>query len=150
MIIQKLSIEDVEKHRDSIYEMLQIDFNSTYGKFAKEEYVHNKIDTISKYISDESAIIYVAIEEQKMLGMIWSYPLQTPFGAVLHIAYISIYESVRNKGIGTTLIKMIEREAELRGYNKIELIVGANNSVARNFYEKNGYKEDRLYLIKEL
>ena len=75
----------------------------------------------------------------------------------IEIEYISVNEQHKNKGIGSKLLKAIEKN----NIKNITLEVRQSNEVAINFYKKNGYKivsirknyynhEDGYLMIKEI
>ena len=46
---------------------------------------------------------------------------------------------VKKRGIGTKLLKCLEKFLELQGYRKVYAIITAENSVSLDFHRKNGY-----------
>lgn len=75
----------------------------------------------------------------------------------IEIEYIIVSNQYKGKGIGTKLLKMLEKE----NVTNITLEVRESNKVAINFYKKNGYKieairknyyenENGYLMIKEL
>ena len=45
----------------------------------------------------------------------------------------------KKRGIGTKLLKCLEKFLELQGYRKVYAIITAENSVSLDFHRKNGY-----------
>ena len=147
-MIRKLSSDDVECHKKELFNLMQIDFKSTYGVEAAPQLVESKIDALPNHILNGRAIVYGLLDGDILSSFIWAYPVSTPTGEVMHIAYIAVGEKDRNKGIGSRLINAVEQDAASCGLNTIELIVSMNNTVARSFYKKNQFEEERLVLKK--
>ena len=59
----------------------------------------------------------------------------------LFIYGLSVYESARRKGYGTSLINQCERMARKEGYNKISLEVDKTNKNFQRWYERLGYSK---------
>lgn len=58
----------------------------------------------------------------------------------IEIEYIIVSNEFKEKGIGTKLLKMLEKE----NVKNITLEVRESNKVAINFYTKNGYKIETI------
>ncbi len=56
----------------------------------------------------------------------------------IEIDYIIVHKNYRNKGIATSLLNYIEKD---KGIENITLEVRESNTVAINFYLKNGFKK---------
>ena len=147
MIIKRLNEQDVSELRDTIYYFLEICFISTFGKTDKQ-LIETKLDGLVNYVKEGKAYLFGAFCEKQMFGFLWGYPVRNPFETVFHIAYISVTESGRRQGIGRNLILAAEEQANAMGINKVELIVGANNNSAFDFYKKMDYETDRIILSK--
>lgn len=59
------------------------------------------------------------------------------FGDWLHVSFLWVEESFRNKGYGTKLLKMIEKEGARYGCRHVDL--DTLSFQAKPFYEKHGY-----------
>lgn len=57
------------------------------------------------------------------------------------ISNIAVYKEYRGKGIGTSLLETIERDAQKEGILKISLFVEIENNAAIKFYLSNGFIE---------
>ena len=57
---------------------------------------------------------------------------------------LAVRQGVREKGIGTSLMKTAEKELKKRGAPKIKLQVTLSNKKVVRFYEKLGYKTEQL------
>lgn len=147
MIIKKLDAQDVREFRDTIYNFLEICFTSTFEKTDKR-LIETKLEGLVNYIKEDKAYLFGAFCEKQMVGFLWGYPVSNPFETVFHVAYIAVSENGRRQGIGRNLILAAENQANTMGINKVELIVGANNNGALDFYKKMEYEMDRITLSK--
>lgn len=62
---------------------------------------------------------------------------------------VAVHPDCRGKGVGATLLKAFEKEAEARGYERIALLVDEDNGKARKLYESFGYRPDATKLVSE-
>ena len=53
---------------------------------------------------------------------------------------LAVKKKCQEQGLGTKLIKFIEKYAKRNGFRKIYLYTGKNMKRTRKFYEKLGYK----------
>ena len=84
-----------------------------------------------------------------MLGFLWGYPIDTPIETVFHIAYISVEERSRGRGIGRQLLEEAEKICKQLGLNHVELIVGKKNYDAIRFYNNCEYNVNQ-YMLRKL
>ena len=79
-------------------------------------------------------------EAGKILGYAYgSLPFER--AAYAWCAEDSLYlrPEAKKRGIGTKLLKCLEKFLELQGYRKVYAIITAENSVSLDFHRKNGY-----------
>lgn len=150
MEIIKLRTDDLKEYKNSIQKLLRICFQSTYKEDDLNETIICKYNGLIEYVETGKACTFGAIEDNCLIGFLWGYPVATPFETVFHIAYISVMESGRRKGVGQKLVEAAEEKCKALGLEHVELIVGVNNVEAMSFYSKCGYKPDRCYLRKEM
>jgi len=67
-----------------------------------------------------------------------------------YIADLAVSEDAAGRGVGRTLMERAEAWARAQGYRILALDVFAMNTYARSFYQRLGYVEETLKLIKEL
>ena len=64
---------------------------------------------------------------------------------------LAVVPEVRRRGVGTALMRHVERELAVRGCPKVNLQVLASNAATVAFYEKLGYSvEERVSMGKLL
>ena len=114
----------------------------------------SKIEDFHKEVLDKSNVFaYYVKDEDIAVGYIFAY-LKTPYNDVIKTNIVmleSLYirEEYRKKGIGRTLIIMLEKWAKetLQNY-AIEIVCLNNNKEALKFYERLGYSEVKTILRK--
>lgn len=107
--------EDIKSHLDNIllskYHNMLIAFDKNENVLGFGEYIIRKIEN-HKIFEDKTYI---------------------------DITCIIVKEEYRGKGIGTEILKHIEKQSISLQINSIELMVWGFNAVAMEFYESNGY-----------
>ena len=117
----------------------------TYLYMFKDCFVHlmDKIDTLELYAQKlkEKSKVYTASINNEIVGFCCFYDNDNS----THIGYISliaIKNNYRKYGYGTNLIDFIKNTMRKSGMCKVKLEVDNDNSVAINFYKKNGFLLD--------
>ena len=59
------------------------------------------------------------------------------------VYYLWVAPGMRRRGLGTKLLKMLEREAVKMGCEIMRLEVNPKNEVAMHLYERHGYRKIR-------
>jgi GNAT superfamily N-acetyltransferase len=77
--------------------------------------------------------VFMRDGQNRVVGGVMGYA----FGDWFHVGLLWVEESLRNKGCGTKLLKMIENEAVRCGCRHIDL--DTFSFQAKPFYEKQGY-----------
>lgn len=113
-----------------------------------KNYGMNKCREVDSYLENGSAIVYAAIEGEKLAGWVWCHQIHRLDGLRIHIAEIAVAEEWHRHGIGSKLIEKVEQYASENGYQVVELLVTTSNLSAVNFYEKADFKPER-YLMKK-
>lgn len=97
--------------------------------------------------SDNNHLFSIINESNEVVGMIW---LNEKENKSSFIYDISINENHQGKGYGYRAMKEIEGIASSLGLEKIELHVFGHNKIARNLYDKLGYKETNIMMSKSI
>ncbi|WP_239733498.1 MULTISPECIES: GNAT family N-acetyltransferase [Mammaliicoccus] len=120
-----------EKDEETLNSLGKIWLNSniTVHNFIEEEYWHNNYENVINAFKEAEIVVYT--KNGKILG----------FCGLIdnYIAGMFIVKSDRNKGIGTKLIKYLQKEKE-----KLSLKVYKKNKKAVNFYHKNHFTIENL------
>jgi ribosomal protein S18 acetylase RimI-like enzyme len=111
---------------------------------------------VEKIIANENAAIFVAEQQDILIGMIHSEVRTAPDVPLFvprHFAYIDdlvVSERFRHQGIGLALVERVHQWARDRGLTEVELGVWEFNTSARLLYEKLGYQTMRRTMGKRL
>lgn len=70
--------------------------------------------------------------------------------SITHVPLLAVSPSIQGKGLGQLLMKEAEAWAKSKGHRLVHLEVFANNVEARAFYQKQGFREETLILVKPL
>jgi len=89
---------------------------------------YNSIGLVAKTDSDIAGFIISQVEIEN----------DKPFG---HIITINVASPYRRKGIGTQMLKEIEKILKEKGVNECQLEVREDNSAALKLYQKSGYQK---------
>ncbi len=148
--IKILKEDDVLHCQYEIMSLLNECVLATYTENVENDFTTGKLMSLKENLARGKAYAFIALDENNILGFLWSYPVQTPVGQRLHVAYFSVKPKERGKGIGQLLLKEAEKQAEKIGIKEVELIVSNKNIRAKHFYRKFGYGTEKLILKKEI
>ena len=94
-------------------------------------------ERVVRSLRDKDTNVAVACSGTQVIGFgITKYRINEA-----HIVLFAVETSSQRKGIGTALIKWIEKTALVAGIGIVYLEARLSNSVAREFYQALGYKE---------
>ena len=135
--------------KEQIAELLNISAHINFPEqVLSASYGSNKCADLEAYLKDGSAVVFCAVEQEKLLGWIWCHSIRRLTQTRLHIAEIAVSEDCRNKGVGRQLLENAEAYAVEHGIREIDLLVTASNAAAVAFYEKMSFSPER-YLMKK-
>lgn len=146
-----MTTENFNKYRSSFHSLLQENMQSHIdcGE-STVAYCTRTTEKLYDYLCTGNAIVFFAIEEDNILGLIWGYPRKYLNQNQLFLQLIQVHESQRNRGVGTVLLKQFESYAFSNGYDHIELITSIDNENAQKFYVKAGFISTRIHFAKEV
>ena len=100
-------------------------------------------------MSETSAILVAEDQDGRRLGFltISSQRHYTGF-AEAYIRNLAVLEQAERLGVGTTLIEAAVAWAQTRSVEYVGLHTGARNSGARAFYQRLGFVEESVKLVK--
>lgn len=102
---------------------------------------------ISRFLDDEyEDHFFTAFAESEPIGYTW---LRSQHDE-LFIAYLYVLAPFRRKGAGSYIIDWIEGFAVEEGYQRIGLVVFAENESAVSLYERCGYSIGNMRMTKKL
>jgi len=106
----------------------------------------------SKFKENENYKAFVASFGDCIVGIV--YIMQyAPWGTASEqfwIQGIAVKDDMQGKGIGTKLLKHIEKYGKEKGVNYITLNTGFKRTAAHSFYERNGYSSGNYCFGKSL
>ena len=117
---------------------------------SKFDEAYEKISSLIDHLRDNTAVVYGAFYDEKIVGFIWAYLHQFREENRMYVSEIRVKEEYRSRGIGKSLLKTVEAIAKEKGFPAIYLHAEANNPASRHFYENNGYVEERIQFRKEI
>ncbi|MFE4243771.1 GNAT family N-acetyltransferase [Peribacillus butanolivorans] len=130
--------------------------SNLYPKYFKEYNYENVKEVFKSLINNESFIFLLLEDNEEALGFAWVEIREYPENAFkkgyksVYVHQISIVDTKRNKGYGSSLMEYIYEIANDRGIDLIELDYWFENSVAKDFYKKQNFIKYREFVYKEL
>jgi len=101
-------------------------------------------------LQTQNHYIYSQYDNEQKVGMIWmKVDLERPVKSGF-IFDVRIYDEFRGKGYGKQVMSLVEEKARELGIKRMGLHVFAYNDVARNLYERIGYKVSSMNMLKDL
>jgi len=116
-------------------------YQENIAKFGiPEEYVKKAfaVETLLKATATGKATLYLAIENNEIIG--FAQTIQQDANTT-ELDRIIIFPQHIRKGIGTQLLHQVVMDQEQKEINNIIVNTGKEESQARRFYEKNGFKQ---------
>ena len=113
----------------------------------KDVFKYRTIDEIKEYVFEEvqkGSKILLLKEDSELIGYV-SYEIKNKLKKVLWIDELVIKEKYRHQGYGT---KLMDELVKRNDYDRMELNCWSFNENAIKFYEKLGYKEQRIIFEK--
>ena len=116
------------------------DLQPEYYKETKESGEYPK-----DVINNENSDIFLAVEEDKIVGLIHVKESQTlPYDSIVQHKYAEVIDlivtkSYRRKGIGSQLMNVAKEWSKMRNLDYIELFVLSNAKNENLFYEHYGF-----------
>ncbi|MEW9502412.1 GNAT family N-acetyltransferase [Jeotgalibacillus marinus] len=129
--------------------------SNLYPKYFKEYNYENVKEAFKSLFNNDNFIFLLLEDNEEALGYAWLEIREYPENAFkkgyksVYVHQISIVETKRNKGYGSTLMEYIDELANNRGIDLIELDYWFENSVAKDFYKKKNFTKYREFVYKE-
>lgn len=149
--IKVLDVKDILSYRERLIQYIFESYkNTVYMESYSYKDAGSKYDDLLLYVNDKKAIVYGAIEENELIGFVWAYKF--PFRddkSRFYIGILHINEKYRNMHIGRQLLYEIENYAKEIDIHAIYLHAEVCNTGAVKFYRRNGYRVERIQLVKK-
>jgi diamine N-acetyltransferase len=151
-ITQTTDYEIIAKLNKSVHDL----HSKLYPKYFKQ-YDYEAIKKFFKSIIHNDSFIFLLVEDNgEALGYAWIEIRKYPENAFkksyksVYVHQISIAETQRKKGYGSKLMEEIYEIAKNKGIDLVELDYWFENNIAKDFYQKHGFKKYREFVYKEL
>lgn len=125
-----LYLEEISEVNYNFYKTFDEIFESNLSEYQSRIYPNSSAELLKWY--------YIKYDDF-YIGSVWIEKEEKTFNPVLGV-FIA-YEEYRNKGYGTTVIKMIINDMDKIGINEIYLRVREKNKRAICCYNRIGFKE---------
>ena len=107
--------------------------------------VRSEAEGVIRWASkDESAQIFVAGVDGKIVGFLMLQWPGTGWNRIAEIGWIAVLPDYQKKGIGSSLIQKMEQYAKEKGMRKVYVEPSSENKIAVHFYIENGYKPEGM------
>jgi len=129
--------------------------NRTYKEVYQEKDFSHLATTVEQYLSVKTPLWWVDFLEEVCLspvGCLWvgNAVDQVRGDRLGHIFLLYVAPEHRRRGIGSALVSLAENWARERGDKQISLQVFTTNKPAVNLYEKLGYENQSVLMVKSL
>ena len=115
-----------------------------------KNYAKDRCDDLYEYLKEGKAVVFVAADNDELMGFIWCHPINRHLKKRIHIAEIAVVGRYRKSGVGGRLLKAVEEYASENGFKEIDLFVTLANKDAVSFYEKNLFVPERTLMKKKI
>ena len=131
------------------------DKNLTNYKKGSADYF---VDKMIALIQTKQGMIYLACNDNRVIGFVSGHievqdedeKMETIPAIPGVVGELFVSPQYRGLKIGKRLLEMIEKYLKDKGCTIVRFPVFAPNTSARQFYEKAGYSERLIYVMKEL
>lgn len=142
---ENMIIQAKQEHRDEIYHLICILENQTINK---DHFIHY----YQKAFMNEDIHLYVYIKDEKVIGFISMYVHHyfhhhQDTGEIVELIVDPHYRGLK---IGEQLLVFIEKIAQERQLEEIELSTSTYRKKAHHFYEVHGYSMNHYNYTKKL
>lgn len=152
IVIRPVEKDDLPKLVDMVKRFYL--FNEEFNPFMElsEKYSEFVLGVLEERLSNDS-IFLVAINDEEIAGYVYGV---IEINKLLRIGKIALIKELyvspiyRNRGIASRLLEEFSLQVRKEDVQVVAAEFPASNYIARNFYEKNGFKEFRSIYMKVL
>lgn len=103
-------------------------------------------------VSSRDQFLFSIIDEttKANVGMIWFAVKSGPRGKYAFIYDFNVFPEFQGKGYGAAALRALEEQVKKQNLSEIELHVFGHNHTARALYNKLGYAETNIRMVKKL
>lgn len=138
-----MEFREISKADDAVLaEIIRSNLKANKLDISGTAYFDDHLDHLSDYyLTDRTKRCYfVAVEDDEIVGGIGLAELDF-FDNCAELQKLYLADRVKGRGIGYTMVRMVEDKARELGYNRIYLETHSNLKPAIHIYERSGYSE---------
>ncbi|SDJ14133.1 GNAT family N-acetyltransferase [Salimicrobium halophilum] len=150
MDVREMTVEEFEAYRTRAvaeYAEEHVKAGDWEGEGAPEKADEEFRSLLPNGVHTENHHLFSISEGETVIGMFWLAVVDKEKGWIYDI---KLDESARGKGYGKETMSEIDRLGKDLGLRTIRLHVFGHNHIARQLYEKTGYRETNVIMEKEL
>jgi len=110
----------------------------------------SQVENLLLNLKEGNAQLFLAEDEEHLLGFAWTYKRRLARKERLHINHIIVQSGHRNEGIGQRILSAIILEAKELKVDSIDLMSNKDREEVVRFYSKNGFSVERLQMVYKL
>jgi len=129
----------IKLNRRHIEQLTIIDFESEHQNSSKLFNKKQLVKQIQNRFDKGHEIFFGYKQNNELVGYVTLKPF---FPGYKHceVYWLAVKKKCQGQGIGSKLMRFIEKYAKKNGFRKVCLYTGQNMKLTRKFYEKLGYK----------
>ncbi len=148
-----LPLTEIELLRPHVVALQNWEQSMDSSKEVGEKIVDLYLKTLKEEITRNTGQIWVAEEDGKIVGFACGWKKEEKDDQVKPFFYLSdlfVDDSQRGKGVGSSLLNLVEQHAKEQGVETLELEALVKNGIACSFYEGKGFEEYQRVLRKRV
>jgi len=142
--IRRATVEDAKRLNELMLFGLEDKASDVYRENIErfgipEEYVRQvfSFEVLKKAVADKNQLFLVAVEDQTLMGFAQTIRQSKEKAELDRIFLLPEYTG---KGVGTQLLGATSDVLKKEGISRLTVRAGKDETLARRFYEKNGFK----------
>jgi ribosomal protein S18 acetylase RimI-like enzyme len=143
LVIKKLVVQDFDKYKNDLIELIKESYLISFPNIVfSPEYFVERVNVMFDYINKDNAIVYVAIENDIVIGLLWMFIRNYLMEKRLHVNEVVVRQEFRGCGVGSKLINKAIEYAKISNLDSVDLCVSVENINALIFYKNKGFHID--------
>ncbi len=110
-------------------------------------YVDEKIKSIPLYIEDRSALIFVGIEDDKVVLFLWAYKVSEN---TMHLTQLIVDERYQRRGYAKEALCILIEKMREENMQYLNLNAAYNNLAALNLYKSLGFNIEKVFMERKI
>lgn len=141
---------DIEEHKDEMIVLMDMVLRDNITQNYPSNQALLYVEKIPGYISDGSAIVSGAFDENKLVGFSWAYEFSIFGERRVHIDMIGVDLAYRKQGIARKMIELQIQVIRKRGISIVEAMTTKSNVNSYNWFHFMGFEDERVKVKLEL